>query len=137
MTISSVVLILGFADLGMGNGLLNAISEANGKDDRQAAVNYVSSGFFMLLGVALLIVLTFILAYPYVSWPSVFNIKSKLAAQEAGPAIAILCGHFCFEPASGGGAANPDGLPGGLSDQHLSVPGQHLRSYRSVAGDLC
>jgi O-antigen/teichoic acid export membrane protein len=87
MTISSVVLILGFADLGMGNGLLNAISEANGKDDREAAVNYVSSGFFMLLGVALLITLAFILAYPYVPWPRVFNIKSNLAIQEAGPAI--------------------------------------------------
>ena len=90
MTISSVVLMMGFADLGMGNGLLNAISEAHGNDDRQAALNYVSSGFFMLLGVALLIVLVFILAYPFVPWPTVFNIKSKLAAQEAGPAMAAF-----------------------------------------------
>ncbi len=90
MTISSVVLMLGFADLGMGNGLLNAVSEANGKDDRQAAVTYVSSAFFMLLGVALFLVLAFILTYPHVSWPNVFNIKSEQAAREAGPAIAVF-----------------------------------------------
>lgn len=94
MTVSSVMLIMGFADLGMGNGLMNAISEAHGNDDRQAAIDYVSSGFFMLLGVAFLIVLAFILAYPFVSWPTVFNIKSKLATQEAGPAIAVFVAIF-------------------------------------------
>jgi O-antigen/teichoic acid export membrane protein len=90
MTISSVVLMLGFADLGLGNGLLNAISEANGKNDREAAANYVSSGFFMLGAMALLIVVVFIIAYPYVPWPSIFNIKSKLANQEVGPAMAAF-----------------------------------------------
>jgi O-antigen/teichoic acid export membrane protein len=94
MTISSVVLFLGFADLGMGSGLLNAISEANGKDDRQAAVNYVSSGFFLLTGMALLIVVVFILAYPYVPWPGVFNIKSEIASHEAGPAMAAFVAIF-------------------------------------------
>jgi O-antigen/teichoic acid export membrane protein len=90
MTISSFVLIMGFADLGMGNGLINAISEANGKDDRQAALNYVSSGLFMLVGVGLLIILAFILAYPHVPWPTIFNIKSQLAITEAGPAVAVF-----------------------------------------------
>lgn len=96
MTISSVMLIMGFADLGMGNGLMNAISEAHGNDDRQAALNYVSSGFFMLLGVAVLIVLAFILVYPFVSWPIVFNIQSKLAIGEAGPAIATFAVIFAI-----------------------------------------
>ena len=96
MTLSSVVLMMGFADLGMGNGLLNAISEANGKDDRQAAINYVSSGFFMLLGLALLIVLLFFLAYSYVPWPGVFNIKTGQAVQEAGPAMAALVAVFAL-----------------------------------------
>jgi O-antigen/teichoic acid export membrane protein len=43
---------------------------------------------------ALLIVVAFMLAYPYVPWPSLFNIKSKLATQEAGPAIAAFVAIF-------------------------------------------
>src|ERR1035438_2273421 len=33
MTISSIVAMLSFADFGMGNGLLNAVAVANGKND--------------------------------------------------------------------------------------------------------
>lgn len=57
MTKTTIVAMLGFADLGMGSGLLNAISEANGKDDREAAKICVSSTFFILLGIALFILL--------------------------------------------------------------------------------
>ncbi len=55
MTISSVIALAGFADLGMGYGLLNAISEANGKDDRNAARKYISSAFILLSAVALVV----------------------------------------------------------------------------------
>ena len=64
MTISSVVAMMGFADLGMGSGLMNAISEADGQDDRLAAERYVSSGFFMLSAVALIILVGFAAAFP-------------------------------------------------------------------------
>src|SRR5262249_31721647 len=52
MTISSLITVLGFADFGMGNGLLTAICAAHGRDDTQAARRYVSSAFFILLGIA-------------------------------------------------------------------------------------
>ena len=48
MTISATIAMLGFGDLGIGLGLLNVVSEADGKDDRGAAARYVSSSFFML-----------------------------------------------------------------------------------------
>lgn len=63
MTISSVIAMIGFLDFGLGNGLLNAVSEANGRDDREAAHRYVSSAFFMLLGVAALVLSFFMIAY--------------------------------------------------------------------------
>ncbi|MGE0131427.1 MAG: lipopolysaccharide biosynthesis protein [Blastocatellales bacterium] len=94
MTISSVIVMLGFADLGLGNGLVNAIAEAHGRDDRMAASRYVSSGFFMLLGVAVLILVAFALAYRFVAWPWVFNVTSDAAAREAGPALAVFV--VCF-----------------------------------------
>ncbi|MDQ3013711.1 MAG: hypothetical protein M3X11_23770, partial [Acidobacteriota bacterium] len=94
MTISSVIAMLAFADLGMGNGLVNSIAEAHGRDDRAAACRYVSSGFFMLLGVAVGIVLLFSMAYGLMPWPRVFNVTSELAMREAGPALAVFV--LCF-----------------------------------------
>lgn len=94
MTIGSIVIMIGFADLGLGLGLTNAVSEAHGQDDSHSAASYVSSGFFMLSGIALLILAAFALAYPLISWPSLFNVKSPLAAKEAGPAMAAFM--VCF-----------------------------------------
>jgi len=94
MTISSIVLILGFADLGMGNGLLNAVSEANGKDDRELARTYVSSSFFLLSGLSILLALLFACVYPAIPWERVFNVSSPEATREAGPAMAVFVGCF-------------------------------------------
>jgi O-antigen/teichoic acid export membrane protein len=94
MTMSSLIAMLGFADLGIGNGLINAVSEANGKDDREMAQNYVSSSFFVLTGVAVALGVLFTFVYPHVPWRRVFNISSPLAISEAGPATAIFVGCF-------------------------------------------
>lgn len=93
MTISSVIAMLGFADLGIGNGLLNAISEANGRDDHEAICHYISSAFVILGGIAALILLVFYIFNPFVPWADFFNVKSPQAIQESGAAIAtfVLC----------------------------------------------
>ncbi len=97
MTISSVIALLGFADLGMGNGLVNAVAEANGQDDVGAARRYVSSAFFILSGISALILGAFYVAYPLVSWPRVFNVKTAMAAHESGPAMAVLVTCFALQ----------------------------------------
>ena len=94
MTMSSVILMLGFADLGLGLGLMNSVSAAHGRDDRQAAVNFVSSGFFMLSAVAVLILVAFTIAYHFIPWPKVFNVESQIASREAGAAMAVFM--VCF-----------------------------------------
>ena len=94
MAISSIVTLLGFADFGMGNGLLNAISEANGREDREKAARAVSSAFFMLIGIAMLIAVLFILVYQMIPWKKVFNVESLEAVQEAGPAMVVF--FACF-----------------------------------------
>ncbi len=94
MTISSVVAMLTFADLGIGNGLLNAISESHGKDDPRLASQYVSSAFFLLSATACVVVTVGVIAYPLVSWGHFFNLSSPLAIREAGPATAVFV--VCF-----------------------------------------
>jgi O-antigen/teichoic acid export membrane protein len=90
MTISSFTALLQFADMGMGNGLLNAVSDANGRADVEAARRYVASGFYLLFGIAAILVGVFVVAYPWIPWPRVFNVGSTAAMKEAGPATAAL-----------------------------------------------
>lgn len=92
--ITSTVTLLVFADFGIGNGLLNAISASDGKNDQQAAVSHVSTGFFVLLFVALFGAFTLWLLYPLVPWQRIFNLRSPTAVREAGPATAIFI--VCF-----------------------------------------
>ena len=94
MTIGSVITLLSFSDLGIGNGLVNAISEANGKDDRELARQYVSSAFFMLTGVSSLLLIAFTIVYPWFPWQRLFNVHSAMAIAEAGPAMAVF--FICF-----------------------------------------
>lgn len=94
LTISSLVSFLNFADFGMGNGLLNAISEANGKNDPEMAREYTSSAFFALLSLAFILAMIFACVYPWVSWVSFFNVSSTQAMQEAGPTMIVFMGCF-------------------------------------------
>src|SRR5439155_14854316 len=66
MTISSFIALMSFADLGLGNGLVNAISQADGAGDRQLARRSVSAGFFLLLGVSVGLGVVFAVIYPFV-----------------------------------------------------------------------
>ncbi len=94
MTISSVVTLFTFADLGIGSGLMNAVSHAHGRDDHEEAATLVSSAFCLLAGIALGALIIFGLIYPHVSWAAVFNAKSPLAVREAGPTAAVCIGCF-------------------------------------------
>jgi O-antigen/teichoic acid export membrane protein len=94
MTMSSLVAMFAFADLGMGNGVLNAVASAYGQDDRGAIRGYVSSGFFGLSVIAALIIVVFAFLYPFVSWFRLFNVDAHEARVEAGPALAVLVACF-------------------------------------------
>lgn len=94
MAITSSVMLLAFADLGIGNGLLNAISESTGKDDHDAVHQYVSSAFFLLLLIATVLVTVFLTTYSLIPWERGFNVSSPTAVSEAGPAVAVFL--VCF-----------------------------------------
>ncbi len=94
MTISSVITMLTFADLGIGNALLNLVSEANGKDNPELASRLVSSAFFTVAGISAGLALLFAFAYPFVAWSRVFNVTSQRAIAESGPALAVFAACF-------------------------------------------
>ncbi len=96
VTISSLVAMLAFADLGISNGVLSAVAEAHGKGDDVEIRRLVSSSFLLLSSLALLLVTGFTLAYAFVPWHSIFNVKGEIARAEAGPALAVFVVTFAL-----------------------------------------
>jgi len=94
MTITAVVASLAFADLGIGNGLLNSVATAHGKDDRKLAQEYVSSAFFLLLGIALILAVAYAAAFRHLPWQRMFAISSPSVVAEVPGAVTVFLACF-------------------------------------------
>lgn len=94
MTISAIIAVMVSADLGIGNGLLNIVSSARGRNDKEDIIHSVSSAFFMLFTIAIILGFIFALIYRYIPWAEVFNVSSIRAISEAGPTMAVFIGCF-------------------------------------------
>ncbi len=90
MVLTSFIAMMAFADLGIGNGVVNAISEAYGKDDRELAREYVTSALVLLLAVGGTLALAGAIAYPFIPWTRLFNVKSLPVASEGSRALLVL-----------------------------------------------
>lgn len=94
MTLSSLIALFSFADLGIGNGLVNSLAEAQGRGDREAAVGAVSSAFVLLMGVAVVLLAGFAIVHPFTPWSQLFRVSSSVAANELNPSIVLIV--TCF-----------------------------------------
>lgn len=90
MTISSAISFLTFADLGLGNGLVNAISKSDGMDNQDEATTSVASVFFLLLGISSTLFLFYWIVYSHIPWYRFFNVVSDTAIRESGPTMTVL-----------------------------------------------
>jgi O-antigen/teichoic acid export membrane protein len=68
------VALLGFADLGLSNGLVNVLSEAVGREDRDTARQAVTASFAGLVGLALVGAVGAAVVVAVVPWASLFNV---------------------------------------------------------------
>lgn len=93
MIISSLMAMLAFADMGIGNGLVSALAMSDGRRELDRVTRLVSSAFYMLVGVAIVVSVLFLCVYPLVPWGRVFGVSGRVATAEAGPSILafILC----------------------------------------------
>lgn len=89
MAVSSLAGMLGFADLGLGNGLVTFLGRARGRDDLGLARRAVSSTLVMLLGVACAMVLCLAILWPFVPWAWVVNAQTAQSSGDARTAAAI------------------------------------------------
>ncbi len=88
----TAVALVGFADLGIGNGLLNVVADAHGRDDERLAHEAISTAFFTLCALAAVIGAVFFVIYPHVDWAVLLNVTGPTAAQ-TGPAVVafVVC----------------------------------------------
>lgn len=96
MAVSALIAFLTLLDFGVGNGLLNRVVEANGRGDIEGVRAAVGMGFFLLCGVAVLLLTLFAVSYAWLPWPTLFNVRSAEAVAEAGPAVAALVTTFAL-----------------------------------------
>jgi O-antigen/teichoic acid export membrane protein len=90
MTISSFSALLAFADLGIGNGVLNAIAEASGRNDRKAIRQSIASAAAMLTMASLLISSIIIPIVLLLNWNIAFNLHDIRAQAEVVPALLVF-----------------------------------------------
>lgn len=89
VTLGSVLTWLQLADLGLPNGLTNAIAEANARDDRVLAQRYVATAYWALTALSLALIALFGAAHAYVNWPRILGSMSPTAAREISAAVAL------------------------------------------------
>jgi O-antigen/teichoic acid export membrane protein len=92
MTLFSFTTALSFLDLGVGLGLLNALTECNSRDDREGARRSVTNSLAVVATVSLAVVAAFLTAYAYLPWGKIFNIGAPLVPEtRAGATVLLVC----------------------------------------------
>jgi len=81
--------LLGFADLGLGNGLLNEVAAANGRDDLGAARRAISSASAALLVLGVVLLGVFLVTLPVVPWSQFLDVR-----RSSGTAVTAAVGVF-------------------------------------------
>ena len=94
MTITSLVALMSFADLGLGNGVMTLVAEDEGREDERAAAVHTSSAFFALAGVAAVLGAAYAAVHPLIPWADVYNVASERAVDDAGTATAVVVALF-------------------------------------------
>ncbi len=91
MIISSLIIWMQLADFGVGNGITNALSEANGRDDINAAVGYLSTAFIAMCLLSISLMPLIYLGYKYISWGWLLNIENTALELLSRDAMLVVC----------------------------------------------
>lgn len=101
MTISSLAGLLAFADLGLGNGLINLVTAANARGDERGLREVVSAAYACIGAVTLALSLSAVAVYLLGAPDVLFGLVSLADRAEAAAALAIFAFWFLLNiPAS-------------------------------------
>ncbi|EEV3572671.1 O84 family O-antigen flippase, partial [Escherichia coli] len=78
MTLSSIIAMLTFADMGIGNGVVNKLSKAIYSNSVNDIRKIITNAVTVLFIIAISINLLFYAATPLVSWNRILNLSEKI-----------------------------------------------------------
>lgn len=76
VTLLSFMSWITFFDIGLGKGLRNKLTEALNSNDLERARIYVSTAYFTIASISLIVILILIISLPFINWTQVFNTNS-------------------------------------------------------------
>ena len=81
LTLTSFISWFSFFDIGLGNGLRNKFAEAKAFGNYKDAQALVSTAYFTIGSISLLIVLVFFGIKPFIDWSQLFNTNASLQGE--------------------------------------------------------
>jgi len=96
LTLSSMVAWMAFFDIGFTQGLRNRFAEAKAKGDFQLARIYVSTTYFYLGFVFIIVWVILLIANSFINWSSLLNIPPEQENQVSMLAVIVLS-YFSFQ----------------------------------------
>lgn len=81
LTLSSFIGWFSFFDIGLGNGLRNKFAEAKALGNYKDAQAFVSTAYFTIGSIGLLIVIVFFLVNQFIDWAQLFNADEGLKGE--------------------------------------------------------
>lgn len=132
LTISSFIMFLGALASGVGNGTTQLLAAADGSENRNEIRRIISAAYCVMAAIGVVGALLVLACYPFISWPNVFNVKSALAASEAGPAILVLAAAFLVNISLNTITA----VQFGLQDSYFGNAWQFVGTLLSIVGLL-
>lgn len=96
LTLSSVVMWLGFFDIGFTLGLKNKLAEAIALNDWQRGKSLVSTTYFAMVLIFLPLCIVLMTAIPFVNWSSFLNVSQQYNI-EIQKAMYVLAACFCLQ----------------------------------------
>ena len=73
LTLTSFISWFTFFDAGLGNGLRNKFTEARAEKNEFLVQAYVSSAYFTIALISIILILTFLIINPFIDWSVFFN----------------------------------------------------------------
>lgn len=93
--ITQLSTLLVFADLGLGNGLVTALSRALAMEDKERARSLISSAWFLLVGIAIFGGALFVMAMWWIPWGRLLGIGA-VGENEVANAVFVFAAFFAI-----------------------------------------
>jgi O-antigen/teichoic acid export membrane protein len=96
LTLSSLIVWIGYFDIGLGNGLRNKLAEAIAVEDYEIGQIYVSTTFALLSIIMCLFFILVIIINPWLDWSAILNTDHKQGI-DLSKVVVVVVGFFCLQ----------------------------------------